>query len=63
MCERDLEECERTLRDREQYMATYDAKMCACGNGLGMGHGAQRDRVRCISGDHQPHENAKGYVL
>ena len=63
MCKRELEECERTLRDREQYMAAYDAKMHARGNGLGMGQRPQRDRARHNSGDHQPDKKAEGYVL
>ena len=63
MCERELEEHERTLRAREQYMAAYDAEMHARGNGLRMGHGAQSDRTRHNSGDHEPGKNAEGYVL
>ena len=63
MCKRELEEYERTLRDREQYMTAYDAKMHARGNRLGMGQRPQRDRARRDSGDRQPGENAEGYVL
>ena len=63
MHERELEEHERTLRHREQYTVAYDAKMCARGNGLGIGQRPQRDRARCYSGDSQSGKNAKGYVL
>ena len=63
MRERELEQCERTLRDREQYIVAVNAKMHAQSNGLGMGQRPQRDRARHNSGDRQPGKNAKGYVL
>ena len=36
MHEIELEECERQIRDREQYMAAMDAEMCARGGGIRM---------------------------
>ena len=63
MHERELEEHERQIRDREQYMAAMDAEMCARGVGIRMGQRPDRVRARCSSGDHQPGETAKGFML